>query len=67
MDALPPLDESDYPEFYLAPDARPSGTSSVYAQNTFGCGGSFVNVSLILLAIKCIQYAGVQQKKNHMC
>lgn len=37
MDALPPLDESDYPEFYLAPDARPSGTSSVYAQNTFGC------------------------------
>lgn len=67
MDALPPLDESDYPEFYLAPDARPSGTSSVYAQNTFGCGGSFVNVSLILLAIKCIKYAGVQQKKNHMC
>lgn len=66
MDALPPLDENDYPEFYLTPDIRPSDTS-VYAQNKLGCGESYVNVSLILLAIKYLHYACIQQKKNQLC
>lgn len=66
MDALPSLDENDYPEFYLAPDARPSDTS-VYAQNKLGFGESFVNVSFILPAIKYVYYACIQQKKNQLC